>query len=113
MTITPKQTKRDRRYRQKEGDDGSYCTLYNAIFPDFHSPNRHYPREEKRDIQKIHICEIMGSVVIFRKNKMKKTRSPKVSLLVLIGGTPSVLDSRGITVLISPRPPICKVVFLL
>ena len=58
--------------------------IIRAIFLD--SPNRDCPREEKCNSPKIHICEIMELAGIFRKNKMKKPRSPKVSLLVLIGG---------------------------
>ena len=39
-------------------------------------------REEKCDITKIQICEIMGLDRILRKNKMKKAPFPKISLLV-------------------------------
>ena len=39
-------------------------------------------REEKCDITKIQICEIMGLDRILRKNKMKKAAFPKISLLV-------------------------------
>ena len=43
-------------------------------------------REEKCDVIKIQICEIMGLDGIFRKNKMKKVPLPKISLLVHLGG---------------------------
>ena len=43
--------------------------------------------EEKSDIRKLQICEAMlGLLVIFRKNKMKKAPLPKISLLVQIVG---------------------------
>ena len=45
----------------------------------------YFYREEKCDVTKIQICEIMGLVSIFRKRKMKKGPSPKISLLVQVG----------------------------
>jgi len=38
-------------------------------------------REEKFDVSKLQICEMMGLVSIFRKNKMKKALLPRISLV--------------------------------
>ena len=46
---------------------------------DFHTYLRY--REENCDVTKIHICEIMGLVSIFRKNKTKKVLLQKNQLV--------------------------------
>ena len=43
-------------------------------------------REERNDVTKIQICEVMGFYVIFRKNTKKKASFSKISLLVQISG---------------------------
>lgn len=42
------------------------------------------PYREKCEVTKNQICEVMGLVSMFRKNKMKKVPLPKMSLLVQI-----------------------------
>ena len=37
-------------------------------------------REKKSDVTKIQICEVMGLLVIFRKNTKKKAPFSKISL---------------------------------
>ena len=44
-------------------------------------------KEEKCDVIKIQICEVMRLVSIFRKNKMKNAPLPKISLLVQSDGS--------------------------
>ena len=43
-------------------------------------------REEKCDVIKIQICDIMVLGGKFRRNKVKKVPLPKISLLAQIGG---------------------------
>ena len=44
-------------------------------------------KEEKCDVLKIQICQVLGLVSIFRKNKTKNAPLPKLSMLVQIGGS--------------------------
>ena len=44
-------------------------------------------KEEKCDVIKIQICEVMRLVSIFRKNKMKNVPLLKISLFVQIDGS--------------------------
>ena len=44
-------------------------------------------KEEKCDVIKIRICEVMRFVSVFRKNKMKNAPLPKISLLVQSDGS--------------------------
>ena len=43
-------------------------------------------REQKCDVTKIQILEIMGLIGVFRKNKIKKPPLPKIGLLAHTGG---------------------------
>ena len=52
-----------------------------------HKISNYCYKEEKCDVLKIQICEVMGLVSIFRKNKMKNAPLPKISLLVQIDGS--------------------------